>query len=61
MAPVSVNLLMKWDPKAVSPELSPDGEEVLYTQKVNGKEHIFKLGVNSGVRTQLTRPRFKEY
>lgn len=48
-------LVDEMGPQAVSPKLSPDGEEVLYTQKVNGKEHIFKLGVNSGVRTQLTR------
>ena len=48
-------LVDEMGPEAVSPELSPDGEEVLYTQKVNGKEHIFKLDVNSGVRTQLTR------
>ena len=35
---------------AWSPELSPDGSEVLYTQG----SQIFKIDVNSGVRTQLT-------
>ena len=41
-------------PEAISPELSPDGSEVLYTQKINGQRQIFKLDVNSGVRSQLT-------
>ena len=41
-------------PKATSPELSPNGDEVLYTQKINGHLQIFKLDLNSGVRTQLT-------
>ena len=35
---------------AWSPELSPDGSEVLYTQG----SQIFKVDVNSGVRTLLT-------
>ena len=34
--------------------LSPDGSEVLYTQEINGHYQIFKINVNSGVRTQLT-------
>ena len=34
--------------------LSPDGSEVLYVQEINGNEQIFKLDINSGVRTQLT-------
>ena len=34
--------------------LSPDGSEVLYAQEINGNEQIFKLDINSGVRTQLT-------
>ena len=34
--------------------LSPDGSEVLYVQETNGNEQIFKLDINSGVRTQLT-------
>ena len=42
-------------PYAQSPELSPDGEEVLYTQEINWAFQIFKLDVNSRVRTQLTR------
>ena len=41
-------------PYAWSPELSPDGQEVLYTQGVNGAHQIFKIHVNSGVQTQLT-------
>ena len=35
---------------AWSPELAPDGSEVLYTQG----SQIFKVDVNSGLRTQLT-------
>ena len=38
------------DPSA----LSPDGSEVVYTQEINGQTQIFKLDINSGVRTQLT-------
>ena len=41
-------------PYAQNPALSPDGEEVLYTQEVNKQFQIFKVDVNSGVRTQLT-------
>ena len=41
-------------PKAQSPVLSPNGDEVLYTQKVKGFLQIFKLDVNSGIVTQLT-------
>ncbi len=41
-------------PMAESPALSPNGEHVLYTQEVNGFLQIFKIDVNSGVRTQLT-------
>lgn len=41
-------------PKAQYPALSPHGEEVLYTQKIKGDFQIFKLDLNSGVRTQLT-------
>ena len=41
-------------PDAIYPELSPNGEEVLYTQAINGRLQIFKIDVNSGVRTQLT-------
>ncbi len=40
--------------KATSPKLSPNGEEVLYTQKIDGRLQIFKLDLNSGIRTQLT-------
>ena len=41
-------------PYAQYPALSPNGDEVLYTQEINGDFQIFKLHLNSGVRTQLT-------
>ena len=41
-------------PDARVSALSPDGSEVLYTQEINGQIQIFKVDVNSGVRTQLT-------
>ncbi|RKU22510.1 hypothetical protein C6500_03145 [Candidatus Poribacteria bacterium] len=41
-------------PMAEYPELSPNGKEVLYTQKIKGALQIFKLDISSGVRTQLT-------
>ena len=41
-------------PYAEAPVLSPDGSEVLYTQEINGHSQIFKLDINTGVRTQLT-------
>ena len=41
-------------PYAWSPELSPDGREVLYTQAINGPYQISKINVQSGVLTQLT-------
>ena len=34
--------------------LSPDGSQVLYGQEINGNEQLFKLDINTGVRTQLT-------
>ena len=42
---------------AWSPALSPNGEEVLYTQQMNGRRgrfQVFKVNVNSEIRTQLT-------
>ena len=39
-----------WSPELWSPELSPDGSEVVYTQG----PQIFKVDVNSGIRTLLT-------
>ena len=48
-------------PIAWGPALSPNGDEVLYSQEIRGISQIFKLDVNSGVRTQLTHigmPRF---
>ena len=47
-------LLEEAGPKALWPALSPDGSEVLYTQEINGHTQIFKIDVNSGIRTQLT-------
>jgi len=41
-------------PYAQYPELSPDGNKALYTRRINGDFQIFKLDLNSGVRTQLT-------
>ena len=41
-------------PYAWSPELSPDGQEVLYTQAIQGAHQILKIDVHSGIRTQLT-------
>ena len=39
-----------WFPELWSPELSPDGSEVLYTEG----PQIFKVDVNSGIRTLMT-------
>ena len=39
------------------PVLSPNGAEVIYTQEINGQLQIFKIDVNSEVRTQLTHIR----
>ena len=41
-------------PQAWYPALSPNGDTVLYTQEINGFLQIFKIDVNSGIRTQLT-------
>ena len=41
-------------PQARYPTLSPDGSELLYTQEINGRLQIFKIDINSGIRTQLT-------
>ncbi len=41
-------------PAAWASALSPSGKEVLYTQRSIDDYQIFKLDVNSGVRTQLT-------
>ena len=38
---------------AWAPTLSPNGEEVLYTQEINRRNQIFKVDVNSGIQTQL--------
>ncbi len=36
------------------PAVSPNGAEVLYTKEINGRFQVFKIDVNSGIRTQLT-------
>ena len=41
-------------PYAQYPALSPNGDEVLYTQEIKGRFQIFKVDVNSGILTQLT-------
>ena len=41
-------------PAAWTSALSPNGDEILYTQRSIDDYQIFKLDVNSGVRTQLT-------
>ena len=41
-------------PYAQYPALSPNGQEVLYTQEINGYFQVFKVNVNSGITTQLT-------
>ena len=41
-------------PMAQYPELSPNGQEVLYTQEIKERDQIFKVDVSSRVRTQLT-------
>ncbi len=41
-------------PYAHDPALSPDGKQALYIQEIHGRFQIFKVEVNSGIRTQLT-------
>lgn len=48
-------------PIAWAPVLSPNGEQVLYTQQIKERSQIFKVDLSSGIRTQLTHvgiPRF---
>ena len=47
-------LLEEDGPRAGVSALSPDGSEVIYTQEINGHSQIFKIDINTGVRTQLT-------
>ncbi len=47
-------LLEEDGPGAGVSALSPDGSEVIYTQDINGHSQIFKIDINTGVRTQLT-------
>ena len=39
---------------AWSPELSPDGQKILYTQAIKGPHQIFKIDLHSGIQTPLT-------
>lgn len=47
-------LVSEAGPKAVNPVLSPDGNELLYTQEINGRQQIFKLDINNDIQRQLT-------
>ena len=47
-------LVKEAGPYAQYPALSPDGEDVLYTQEIKGRFQIFKVNVNDGIQTQLT-------
>jgi len=47
-------LVAEAGPYAQYPAISPNGEEVLYTKETNGRFQVFKVDVNSGIRTQLT-------
>ena len=47
-------LIEEAGPYTQYPVLSPDGNEVLYTREINGDFQIFKLDLNSRIRTQLT-------
>ena len=47
-------LINEAGPRAQYPALSPNGDKLLYTQAINGRLQLFKLDVNSGIRTQLT-------
>lgn len=41
-------------PKARNPVWSPRGDEIVYTQEVDGRLHLFKIDLKSRVVTQLT-------
>lgn len=47
-------LIDETGPRTQYPVLSPNGDELLYTQLINGRQQLFKLNMNSGTRTQLT-------
>ena len=47
-------LVAEAGPYAEYPALSPNGDEVLYTQEIKGRFQVFKVNVNSQIRTQLT-------
>ncbi len=47
-------LVDEGEPMALYPALSPDGNEILYTQEINDQFQIFKVNVNNEIQTQLT-------
>ena len=47
-------LLDEAGPYVRYPAFSPNGNQVLYTQEVNSFLQVFKIDLNSGIRTQLT-------
>ena len=47
-------LVAEAGPYAQYPELSPNGDEILYTQEIKGYFQVFKIDVNSRIQTQLT-------
>ncbi len=47
-------LIKEAGPYAQYPALSPNGDEVLYTQEIKGRFQVFKVNVNDGIQTQLT-------
>ena len=50
---------------AWAPAISPNGDAVLYTQEINGRNQIFTVDVDSGIQIQLTHsggmPRFGNF
>ena len=47
-------LVSEKGPDAVRPTWSPQGDEIIYQQKVGGSTQLFKIEVGSRVKTQLT-------
>ena len=47
-------LVAEAGPYAQDSVLSPNGDEVLYTQEIKGRLQVFKVDVNSRIQTQLT-------
>ena len=47
-------LVSEKGPEALRPTWSPQGDEIIYQQKVGGSTQLFKIDVGSRVKTQLT-------